>query len=95
MDSEALQERLKVLEEVLEKEILRVTNLAAESPNLCQQDNYYLLAQDLRREIRDLRRQIAAMSNPTAEQKSASNETPRPTPQPTEPPLTKFLARLA
>ncbi len=69
MNLEALQDRLAVLE----KEILRITNLASELPDPRQQDNYYRLAQDLQREARDLRRQIATISGSTVELKSASN----------------------
>ena len=45
---EALQDRLKVLED----ELLRIAKLAAESSENVQQDNYWRLAQDLQREAR-------------------------------------------
>ena len=54
MDVEALEARLRIVEE----EILRLTNLAAGSSDPEQQDNYYRLAQDLQRETRELRLQI-------------------------------------
>jgi hypothetical protein len=54
MFTEALEERLKVLED----EILRLAKLASESSDKSQQDNYWLLARDLQREARDLRAQI-------------------------------------
>jgi hypothetical protein len=94
MNLEAFQDRLKALEEVLEKEILRVTNLAAESPDPRQQDNYYRLAQDLQREARDLRRRIAEMSDSTAEQQSSSNAA-RSMPLATQAPFPKFIASLS
>jgi hypothetical protein len=55
---EALEERLKVLED----EILRVTKLAAEAAEQIQQDSYWGLAQDLQREARELRREIEGIS---------------------------------
>jgi hypothetical protein len=51
---EALEDRLKVLED----EILRLIDLAAESSDLKQQDSCYGLAKDLQREARELRLQI-------------------------------------
>jgi len=51
----ALQARLQVLE----NEILRLTKLAAQEPGQTQQDNYWRLAQDLQREARALRAEIA------------------------------------
>lgn len=54
MIMEPLQCRLKVLE----NEILRLTDLAAEAFDLEQQDSYYRLAQDLQREARELRGEI-------------------------------------
>jgi hypothetical protein len=48
---EALQARLKVLEE----EILRLTKQASQSSDQAEQDNYFRLAQDLQREARALR----------------------------------------
>ncbi len=59
---EALQARLKVIED----EILRVTNLAAEESETVAQDNYWRLAQDLQREARELRLQIAKTAEPSA-----------------------------
>ncbi len=55
---EALQDRLKVLED----ELLRIAKLAAESSENVQQDNYWRLAQDLQREARELRAEIKKMS---------------------------------
>jgi hypothetical protein len=52
---EALQARLKFLED----EILRFTKLAAQANETVEQDNYWRLAQDLQREARELRSQIA------------------------------------
>lgn len=59
---EALQDRLKVLED----EILRLAKMASasESPDQSQQDNYWHLAQDLQREARDLRTEIEKLSEP-------------------------------
>lgn len=57
MDLEALQGSLLTLE----KEILRLTNLASECCDPRQQDDYYRFAQDLQREARGVRRQIAAI----------------------------------
>jgi len=58
MLAEALQARLKVLEE----EILRLTKLASQLPDQAQQDNYWRLAQDLQREARELRSEIRKAS---------------------------------
>ncbi|MGA7909417.1 MAG: hypothetical protein WCA16_18565 [Candidatus Sulfotelmatobacter sp.] len=58
---EALQARLKVLEE----EILRLTKLASQSPDAEQQDNHWRLAQDLQREARELRAEIRRRSGST------------------------------
>lgn len=52
---ESLHARLKVLEE----EILRLTKLASQASDNDQQDNYYGLAQDVQREARQLRSEIA------------------------------------
>ncbi len=57
MLTEALQSRLKVLEE----EILRLTEQASQSSEKSEQDNYWRLAQDLQREARELRSQIRKM----------------------------------
>lgn len=51
---EALQSRLQVLED----EILRLTNLASQTPEKDQQENHWLMAKDLQREARALREQI-------------------------------------
>ncbi len=59
---EALQDRLKVLEE----EILRLTELASRSFDKIQQDTYWQLAQDLQREARKLRCEISRLSETTA-----------------------------
>lgn len=59
---EALQARLKVLED----EILCVTKLAAEAKETLAQDNYWRLAQDLQREARELRLQIARTAESSA-----------------------------
>lgn len=64
---EALPARLKVLED----EILRLTKLAAEANETVEQDNYWRLAQDLQREARELRSQIAKTAeSPTPDHKS-------------------------
>jgi hypothetical protein len=55
---EALQARLKILEE----EIQRLTDLASRTPEKDQQENHWLMAQDLQREARDLRSQIMKTS---------------------------------
>lgn len=62
MFAEALQARLKVLED----EILRLTNLASQSSDSGDQDNYLRLAQDLQREARELRSEITRTPEPTA-----------------------------
>jgi hypothetical protein len=54
---EALQDRLNVLED----EILRITQLASQSSELIRQDNYWQLAQDLQRETRELRAELSRM----------------------------------
>lgn len=61
MIAEALQSRLKVLED----EILRLTKLAAQSTDQVDQDNYWRLTQDLQREARELRSEIRKVSLPT------------------------------
>jgi hypothetical protein len=58
MISEALEARLKLLED----EIVRITELASQSPDHVQQDNYWCLAKDLQREARELRLQIRKVS---------------------------------
>jgi len=55
---EALQNRLKVLEE----EILRLTTLAAGQTERQQQDHYWNLARDLQREARVIREQNEKLS---------------------------------
>jgi hypothetical protein len=55
---EALQARLKILEE----EIQRLTDLASRTSEKDQQENHWLMAQDLQREARDLRSQIMKTS---------------------------------
>ncbi len=60
MFTEAIQARLKVLED----EILRLTKLASEESDNVQQDNYWHLAQDLQREARDLRSELAKRPDP-------------------------------
>ncbi len=62
MDLEALQDRLKVLED----EILRLTKLASQSPSVTDQDNYLRLAQDLQREARELRSEVRRISQSAA-----------------------------
>jgi hypothetical protein len=62
MFAEALRARLKVLED----EILRLTKLASEAPDKVHQDNYWCLARDMQREARELRSEIARMSEPAA-----------------------------
>jgi hypothetical protein len=59
---EALQDRLKILEE----EILRLAKLASQSPDKIQQDSYWQLARDLQREARNLRFEISRLSEPAA-----------------------------
>lgn len=59
MPTEALQSRLKLLEE----EIWRLTNLAAQTPDKDQQENHWLMAKDLQREARELRAQMAKSSD--------------------------------
>lgn len=54
MIAEALESRLRVLEE----EILHLAQVASQSPDPVQQDNYLRLAQDLQHEARELRLQI-------------------------------------
>ena len=54
MTLEALQARLRVLEE----EILRLTKQASEAHDQVQQDDYWRLAQDFQREARELRSEI-------------------------------------
>jgi hypothetical protein len=54
MFTEALQSRLQVLED----EILRLTNLASQTPEKDQQENHWIMAKDLQREAHALREQI-------------------------------------
>jgi hypothetical protein len=58
MLAEALQARLKVLED----EILRLTQQASQAPDQIHQDNDLRLAQDLQREARALRFEIRRLS---------------------------------
>jgi hypothetical protein len=58
MFTEALECRLKVIEE----EILRLTNLASQTPKKDQQENHWLMAKDLQREAQAIRTQIAKSS---------------------------------
>jgi hypothetical protein len=62
MDLEALQDRLKVLED----EILHLTKLASQSTSITDQDNYLLLARDLQREARELRCEVRRISQSAA-----------------------------
>jgi hypothetical protein len=55
---EALRDRLKVLED----EILRVAEFAAQAVETSAQDNYWQFARDLQREAREVRLQIARMT---------------------------------
>jgi len=54
MRTEALESRLQVLED----EILRLTNFASQTPEKDQQGNHWLMAKDLKREAQALREQI-------------------------------------
>jgi hypothetical protein len=64
MIAEALQERLRVVEE----EAVRVAQLASASTQPTEQNHYWLLATDLQREARELRREIQrAIQNHIAE----------------------------
>ena len=66
---EGMQARLKVLED----EIQRLTDLASKTPEKDQQENHWLMAQDLQREARDLRSQIMKTSTSThADRRPAS-----------------------
>jgi hypothetical protein len=58
VDVEALQARLKVLEE----EILRATKRASQAADPTEQDNHWRVAQDLQREAREVRREILKLS---------------------------------
>ncbi len=64
MAAEALQARLKILED----EILRLTNLASQTPEKDQQENHWLMAKDLQLEAHDLRAQITKLSRSSAGQ---------------------------
>ena len=55
---EALQSRLNVLED----EILRLTNLASQTSEKNQQENHWLMARDLQREARQLRAEITKIT---------------------------------
>ena len=59
MVTEALESRLKILED----EIRRLTNLAAQTPEKDQQENHWRMAKDLQGEARELRLQIAKNSD--------------------------------
>ena len=59
MFAEALQARLKVLED----EILRLTKQASQSSGQAEQDDYLRLAQDLQREARALRSEIRKITD--------------------------------
>jgi hypothetical protein len=67
MLTEALESRLKLLEE----EIQRLTNLASQTPEKDQQENHWLMAKDLQREAQELRAQIRRSSQPTYENSAA------------------------
>jgi hypothetical protein len=54
MIAEALQERLRVVEE----EVVRLTELASAATEPSEQNHYWLLATDLQREARELRCEI-------------------------------------
>ena len=58
---ETLQTRLKVLED----EIQRLTDLASKTSEKDQQENHWLMAQDLQRQARDLPSQIMKTSTST------------------------------
>jgi hypothetical protein len=60
---ESLQSRL----EILEQEILRLTKQASQSSETIEQDNCYLLAQDLQREAREVRSQISRLLAPAGQ----------------------------
>jgi hypothetical protein len=62
MLTEALQSRLRVLEE----EILRLGRLASQETETTRRDDLLRLAQDLNREARELRSQIRKMSESEA-----------------------------
>ncbi len=61
MFTEALESRLKILED----EILRLTNLASQTPEKDEQANHWLVAKDLQREANALRAQIKKSSAST------------------------------
>jgi hypothetical protein len=57
-----LREALEARLQVLEQEILRLTQLAAQEKETEQQDKFWQLAQDLQREARQIRSEIARMT---------------------------------
>lgn len=69
MFTEALESRLQVLED----EILSLTNLASQTPEQDQQENHWLLARDLQREARALRAQIKRLSESTTQYSAPSS----------------------
>ncbi|MFZ0318850.1 MAG: hypothetical protein WAL56_06975 [Candidatus Sulfotelmatobacter sp.] len=68
MFTEALESRLKILED----EILRLANLASQTPEKDQQENHWLMAKDLQREANALRAQIKKISAPTPQNSTPS-----------------------
>ena len=79
MFTQSLETRLRVLED----EILRLTQLAAQASSQQDQDNHLLLARDLQREARILRSEIRKLSGSVRvdrESETPSPETPRDTP---------------
>lgn len=72
--TEALHARLKVLED----EILRLTELAAQAPKQIDQESNWGLAQDLQREARQLRHEINKLSElPAADVARVSSHAPQ------------------
>jgi hypothetical protein len=73
MTPEALSARLQVLEQ----EILRLTQLAAQETESERQDKFWQLAQDLQREVREIRSQIIKLmdSEGTPESSLAADHT--------------------
>ena len=61
MFAAALQARLRVLED----EVLRLTKQASQSSDRAEQDNYFRLVQDLQREARELRSELARILDST------------------------------
>jgi hypothetical protein len=72
MFTEALQARLKVLED----EIVRLTKLAPQSPAEAEQGNYWRLAQDLQREARERRSELRKISESPAADSEHGADTP-------------------